>query len=582
MAHPPPNNAADNDQSDGDTEPFSPETAAALEARYKNENLFNPDHDILRIIPTDQNAKFAFHELATIREELSHHHSQFMFVREQKVALGGQGYDSGAGDETQYSSDSANEQLVFDGYFRLHFDCLPILPGGRYVMGKGTRRVVPDQNVDILLAAPSSKHRNHLAPAHAFLRLHHDSGAWLLQAGFGKHSTDILTPELIDSSQGFEDCEHESVVYDGDAMRHGAVSCLCKPRSSLVIAGMHFTIQFNVNESSQEEVYLNNRASWLKERGIAVPDTKQSGIPFDSDIKTKWAVFREGIGSGTFGVVFEGLDPGTGDLRAIKKLAVKSLAQRKEVESEIDIGEILDNHPGLVKTYGWCNQKGETRFKNQYPFEIYIFQEKGISFWDYDWRSEPTMIWVHRRRLCRQLLEGLYGIHRRGWMHRDITGGNVLLFPNSKPPRAALCDYGKLCKAPTSNVTTLAAMRYLPPEIVPQNPRMYDQKIDVWLLGLTLVHCWFPKPWMQGMQLRDRAHHIRILALLADPAKSLQQHENGAFLEDAGAPEFASLIGKMLAWKAVDRPTALEALDDKSMNIEEEKPETTGLKRPLQ
>jgi len=35
------------------------------------------------------------------------------------------------GGGTQSSGDSSNEQLVFDGYFRLHFDCLPILPGGR-------------------------------------------------------------------------------------------------------------------------------------------------------------------------------------------------------------------------------------------------------------------------------------------------------------------------------------------------------------------------------------------------------------------------------------------------------------------
>jgi len=327
---------------------------------------------------------------------------------------------------------------------------------------------------------------------------------------------------------------------------------------------------------------VRNRTSWLQERGIPVPDTKQSGIPFDSDIKTKWAVFREGIGSGTFGVVFEGLDPHTGDLRAVKKLPIKSATQLPEVMSEVDIGEKLANHQGLVRTYGWCNQQGERRFMDKYPFEIYIFQEKGISFWGYDWRSEPTMKWIDRRRLCRQLLEGLGQIHRRGWMHRDITGGNVLLFPNSRPPRAALCDYGKLCKAPTSNVTTLAAMRYLPPEIDPQSPRIYDQKIDIWLLGLTLVHCWFPKPWMQGKQLRDRAHHTRILALLADPAKSLRQHDDGASLEDAGALDFASLIRRMLAWKAVDRPTALEALEDKSMRIEEGKPETAGLKRPLQ
>jgi hypothetical protein len=42
MAYLPPNNAADYDRSDGDTEPLSLETAFAIEAKNKGGNLFKP------------------------------------------------------------------------------------------------------------------------------------------------------------------------------------------------------------------------------------------------------------------------------------------------------------------------------------------------------------------------------------------------------------------------------------------------------------------------------------------------------------------------------------------------------------
>jgi hypothetical protein len=48
-------------------------------------------------------------------------------------------------------------------------------------------------------------------------------------------------------------------------------------------------------------------------------------------------------------------------------------------------------------------------------------------YWARTFHQWSTMTWIDRRGLRRQLLEGLREIHRRGWMHRDITGANILL-----------------------------------------------------------------------------------------------------------------------------------------------------------
>ena len=583
MEHLQPNNEVEYDSTEfPPTEPNSPGTEAAIEAKYGGKH---PDslHDILRIIPIDYQAQMAFHELALMREDLNEHHAQFIVIDKQKRAPGNQGYDSGPSEEVNDSSVGSKDELIYPGYFRLNFDCQPLLAySTQYSIGRGITKIQPDHNVDILLAAPDSKYRGRLAAAHAFLQLHLDSGAWLLRAGLGHHSTDDPTPEVIDHPNGFQDCKHGPVVYDGESIRHGAVRCLCKPRSSLVVGGMHFVIQFCIDTAPKDAKYLEDRTPWLQARGLPNPTTRQSGIPFESDIKTKWAVFREGLGAGAFGLVFEGLDPESGDLRAIKKLPIKSLEQRDEAETEIRVGKTLNNYPGLVKTYGWCNQQGESILKNRYPHELYIFQERGTSFRQYNWKSEPIIQWIDRRRLCRQLLEGLFQIHRRGWMHRDITPANVLLFQH--PLRATLCDYGKLCQQDTDNVTTLAAWAHLPPEIrkPPETPHTYDRKIDIWLLGLTLLYCWFPRKWMQGKaELRDEAHYDKVMPLLMDPMKSLWQEDNGAFLRDPGAPKFVSLIRQMVSWDPADRPSTLEALNHESMQIDENA-ESAGLKRSRQ
>ena len=66
--------------------------------------------------------------------------------------------------------DSTNDEEVpvYRGYFRLNFDCSPLSKGVKWVLDKGVGGNVRSRNVDILLAAPGSRHRKHLASPHAF------------------------------------------------------------------------------------------------------------------------------------------------------------------------------------------------------------------------------------------------------------------------------------------------------------------------------------------------------------------------------------------------------------------------------
>ena len=164
--------------------------------------------------------------------------------------------------------------------------------------------------------------------------------------------------------------------------------------------------------------------------------------------------------------------------------------------------------------------------------------EKGSSFSECFRKNSVTLSEAYKRMLCKQLLTGLVALHDKGWMHRDITPMNVLYF-SREPAHAALCDFGKLCRSKTDDVTTNAR---LPPEILENQRRTYDQKIDIWMLGYTLLYCWY-YDCQQGMVMRDARDHATILERMSRASDHLSH-----------------LIITMLAWAPKDRPSALEAV----------------------
>ena len=241
---------------------------------------------------------------------------------------------------------------------------------------------------------------------------------------------------------------------------------------------MHYDIQFCITTSAKEQLCLEERNTWLMAREAPISDTLISAIPFESDTYTPWAVFRQGLGSGTFGIVLAGFHPQTGNPRAVKKLVIKSALDVQVVKNEIIFNEALGDCPGLVKFLGWCNSQAEITLTDFYPLEVYLFFDKGVPFQQYSWHGESEADWALRTVLFKQLLSGLTALHSRGWMHRDITPINVLYFPH-EPKHTGICDFGKAHQARTSTVEEIAGWKWLPPEIQKGKNLKYDQKIDI-------------------------------------------------------------------------------------------------------
>ncbi|KAL8772940.1 MAG: hypothetical protein Q9209_001960 [Squamulea sp. 1 TL-2023] len=257
-------------------------------------------------------------------------------------------------------------------------------------------------------------------------------------------------------------------------------------------------------------------------------------------------VFRgHGIDSGTFGAVFEGFHPKTGDIKVVKVIQIKKKHEIPAVNREIEALERFRGREGILDLVEWSTAKSGKDI-NELPMLVYLVQDKGVAFNKVTWTDASLSRPPVKRLLCYQLLKGLEAIHTDGCMHRDITPQNILLLLSEEGPKAVLCDFGKFCNHNTDTDTYLAAWRFLPPEMVkpPAKPIIYNQAIDIWMLGLALTISWWPE--CKDLEPRDREAHMGAIKILFDerPRHSL-----------------AHAVALMISRDPELRPSAVECLE---------------------
>ncbi|RHW74047.1 protein kinase [Trypanosoma brucei equiperdum] len=146
-------------------------------------------------------------------------------------------------------------------------------------------------------------------------------------------------------------------------------------------------------------------------------------------------------------------------------------------------------HQNLIAVHGVYDSDGN----------VYVFMDyaEGGTLLNYIKRRGPLPE-VVTIQVVRQLLEALAHLHGRGVMHRDIKAENILIrepTEGRKPlGRVCICDYGfATCSTPTNEC--VGSPGYCAPEIaligITQGPKAdengycYDEKCDIWSLGVT-------------------------------------------------------------------------------------------------
>jgi serine/threonine protein kinase len=194
--------------------------------------------------------------------------------------------------------------------------------------------------------------------------------------------------------------------------------------------------------------------------------------------------------------------------------------------------------------------------------------------------------WKTRLRLYYHTLQGLATTHARGFIHRMIRPGHLLvLSADPQSPSAAICDFGAAVKGSTAALGNYEHRAHaVAPEVWSNHP--YTRSVDVW--GLAYSWLWTLAPlgsgvpgwddppkynydWvvdgrndykLKGLVERDR--HAIIMSFIDEAVASAITRDPAtgaaAAAVDYTGHELAALLKSMLTWDAEDRISAEEAL----------------------
>ncbi|KAI9349330.1 kinase-like domain-containing protein [Pilaira anomala] len=81
-----------------------------------------------------------------------------------------------------------------------------------------------------------------------------------------------------------------------------------------------------------------------------------------------------------------------------------------------------------------------------------------------------------------EALKGLAYLHSKAFIHRDVKCENILLGWNGE---VKLADFGLATRTNRRNRERLGTSKWMAPEVIREQP--YDEKIDMWSLGITLI-----------------------------------------------------------------------------------------------
>ncbi|XP_055784044.1 mitogen-activated protein kinase kinase kinase kinase 3-like isoform X4 [Salvelinus fontinalis] len=191
------------------------------------------------------------------------------------------------------------------------------------------------------------------------------------------------------------------------------------------------------------------------------------------------------IGSGTYGDVYKARNVNTGELAAIKVIKLEPVIMNSPTGEDFEVvqQEIIMmkdcKHSNIVAYFGSYLRRDKLWISMEYC--------GGGSLQDIYHVTGPLSE-SQIAYMSRETLQGLYYLHNKGKMHRDIKGANILLTDNGY---VKLADFGV-----SAQITATLAKRksfigtpyWMAPEVAAvERKGGYNQLCDIWAVGITAI-----------------------------------------------------------------------------------------------
>ncbi|KAM0751026.1 Pkinase-domain-containing protein [Meredithblackwellia eburnea MCA 4105] len=274
------------------------------------------------------------------------------------------------------------------------------------------------------------------------------------------------------------------------------------------------------------------------------------------------------VGEGTYGKVYKARNVETGSLVALKRIRMEQERDGFPVTSvrEIKLLQCL-RHRNVVDLIEMMVSKGHVYM----VFEYLDHDLTGVLH-----HPSINLTPAHLKSLMKQFLEGLGFIHRRGVLHRDLKGSNILL---GRRGELKIADFGLArfyARGRQNDYTNRVITQwYKPPELL-FGATVYGAEVDMWSAGCIFLELFSRRPIFQG---QDEIHQLDVIFKITGTPKvdtwpgvqdlpwyelvkpkSEKDSELRSMFSKWLSPAGLDIAEALLSLNPANRPTADEAL----------------------
>ena len=280
------------------------------------------------------------------------------------------------------------------------------------------------------------------------------------------------------------------------------------------------------------------------------------------------------IGKGGSSTVFKVKNISSGKIYA-KKIFKDELYETSisDIKKEIEINKLLStSHSPYIVKYISSNVEDANLDEDEYEGEKYIILElasKG-EIYNYLKFNETGLNDENCKLIIYKILKALQVIHGKGICHRDLDPRNIFL--DGERYQIKVGDFGlsEIFFDKNGNKIFLKGQlgksTFMAPEVLEN--RKYDEKIDIFSLGVTLfVLRTYQKPFFIAIAKYRGKVVDKLYSYIKDKdkekyweelTKHIKNKNNNKIIFD---PQFKDLFFKMVAYNPKERPTIEEILN---------------------